>query len=366
MATAKLDTDTATGGTGPTIEVIDACAFPAWPGTSVLVDYMDAAWRELIIRPRDPSGPASLLANPMYVDPRKTGNPPKTTPSSHAVTPSATRIVMGWNDGILSTALPDVPLNQVVVRAANAWLVDQLSGPAGKHYGMLLAATAAPDVAAKEIRRVGAIDRIVAIALGCNSLGRPFGDRIYLPIFQAAAELDLPVVLQVGSDEATDHVTPPVAGGMPATYAEYRALSAHSHMAHVGSMIVEGLFERFPQLKVLLIGGGVTWIPSWLWRLEAWTKVNKRTHAPWLTQLPTDYFLRHVRTGTYGLESPQRGERIERALRALDGIENVIMYASGFPDGEWENPDDVMARLPETWAPKILANNAQQFFRWPR
>ena len=166
--------------------------------------------------------------------------------------------VLGWDDGLLSTAIPDPRRAEVVVRAANDWLVEQWLSDDRAVFGMMLIPSALPDVAASEIRRIGCNQRIVAVALGCNALGRPFGDRIYLPIFEAAVEMGLPVVLQIGSDNATDQITPPVAGGVPATYAEYRVLSVHSHMAHLGSMIVEGLFERMPELQVLLIGGGFT------------------------------------------------------------------------------------------------------------
>ena len=57
-------------GRAPAADVIDACAFPAWPGTAALVEYMDDPWPELLMRPGDPGGPIPLLSNAVNVDPR--------------------------------------------------------------------------------------------------------------------------------------------------------------------------------------------------------------------------------------------------------------------------------------------------------
>lgn len=273
------------------------------------------------------------------------------------------RIVLGWDDGLFSTAFPHQHVAKKVTKAANDWLADQWLPRDPAFYGMLLVASGLPAVAAAEIRRAGANERIVAIALGCNSLARPFGDSIYLPIFEAAAELRLPVVLQIGSDGTTDLVTPPVAGGLPATYAEYRALGVHSHMSHVASMIVSGLFERLPSLRVLLIGGGFGWVPSWLWRLDAWMKQYRRTQAPWLTRLPSDYFAEHVRVTTDSLEEASGQECSLSGFRDL--YRNVI-YASCYPCAETEEPDHLASRLDESWIEPVLRHTALDFYRWPQ
>ena len=325
--------------------MIDACAFPAWPGTAALVEYMDDPWPELLMRPGDPGGPIPLLSNAVNVDPRARTSRGQGGDElvEHLRDVGSTRcMVLGWDDGLLSTAIPDPRRAEVVVRAANDWLVDQWLSDDRAVFGMMLIPSALPDVAASEIRRIGRDQRIVAVALGCNALGRPFGDRIYLPIFEAAVEMGLPVVLQIGSDNATDQITPPVAGGVPATYAEYRVLSVHSHMAHLGSMIVEGLFERMPELQVLLIGGGFTWIPGWLWRVGAWTKQWRRTQAPWLRRLPAEYFVEHVKVTSDSLERPRHGERLERALEAIPGLERTLVFASCFPRSDCEGPEEIV------------------------
>jgi uncharacterized protein len=349
---------------GLTGRVIDGCVFPAWPGTSILANYMTKEWQELLVRPGDRAGPVSVLSPRLYEDPRRpaVNASPSVVQQKILAGGSRERIVLGWDDGLFSTAFPHQHIARKVTQAANDWLADQWLGCDPAFYGMLLVPSGMPAAAAAEIRRCGSRERLVAVALGCNGLGRPFGDSIYLPIFEAAAELGLPAVLQIGSDATTDLVTPPVAGGLPATYAEYRALGVHSHMSHVASMIVSGLFERLPSLRVLLVGGGVGWVPSWLWRLDAWMKQYRRTQAPWLTRLPSEYFLEHVRVTTDSLEGVGGQAKGLSAFREL--YRNVI-YASCYPCAESEEPDDLLARLDDPWIEPVLRDTALDFYRWP-
>src|SRR5258708_39085714 len=113
---------------------------------------------------------------------------------------------------------------------------------------MIRVAAAIPQEAAAEIRRAGENERMVAVALGCNVLSRGFGEAVYHPILEAAAEMNLPIVLQVGSDNATDIPTPPIAGGVPTTYGEFRAHAGHAVWHHSTSLISAGCLKRWPDL----------------------------------------------------------------------------------------------------------------------
>ena len=97
--------------------------------------------------------------------------------------------------------------------------------------GTILVPTQVPDAAAAEIRRVGANDRMAAVLLTVCGLARPFGHPCYAPIFEAAHELDLPVVIRTGTNQTIDaHV--PAAGGVPSTFTESRALAPQELMTH--------------------------------------------------------------------------------------------------------------------------------------
>ena len=101
----------------------------------------------------------------------------------------------------------------------------------------------------------------------------PYGNRRYLPIFEAAARHDLVVSLQFGGAPGN----PPTGSGWPSYYIEEYAGMAQVFQTQVLNMVVEGVFDRFADLRVALIEGGWTWLPSLMWRIDKdWKGLRRR------------------------------------------------------------------------------------------
>ena len=83
----------------------------------------------------------------------------------------------------------------------------------------------------------------------------PLGQRRYWPIYEAAAEADLPVGIHAFGNGGW----PDTAGGWPSYYIEEMVGHAQCQQAVLTSLILEGVFERFPTLKVVLVEGGFAW-----------------------------------------------------------------------------------------------------------
>lgn len=356
--------------------VIDACVFHEWRSSLTLVPYMSSGWRDFITRRGDLTGPLNVKSGWAFESPggRKAAgaHPEKGPPGSDydlmlsQVLSGGVRerVVLGYDDGLLATAYPIPHMARQIIRAANDWTLDQWLGRDDRLYGMVLIVSAMPDEAAAEIRRVGSHERMVAVAMGTNGLARPFGHPAYQPIYQAAAELGLPLVIQVGVDSASDLSVEPLAGGQPVTYAEYDTFGAHQLQSHATSLIMGGVLDLFPNLRVLLVGGGAAWVPGFLWRIDYHYKMS-RNEAPWLRGLPGEYFERHFRVATHSLESPPDPARLAQVLRAIPGVESVLTYASCYPNFDSEEPASIAARLPEPWHQRVFHDNAMGFFRWP-
>src|SRR6202043_4050271 len=77
----------------------------------------------------------------------------------------------------------------------------------------------------------------------------PLGQRRYWPIYQAAVEANLPIGIHAfgyGGSALTS-------GGWPSYYIEEMVGHAQCQQAVLTSLIFEGVFERFPTLKVVLV-----------------------------------------------------------------------------------------------------------------
>jgi predicted TIM-barrel fold metal-dependent hydrolase len=279
--------------------------------------------------------------------------------------PEVVAAILGLNIGAFSTALPNPSLALEMVTAANRWTRERwLDARTSPFFGLLLVPTHLPETAAAVIRSEGKLARIVGIQLGANALGKRFGNPVYKSIHKAAADLDLPLVLSVRSDSRPDSLTHPTPGGLPMTYGEYAALSPTGLMGHLTNLILQGVFEEFPNLKVFAVGAGVTWLPALFWKLDMEWRALRR-EVPWLRVRPSEYLASHVRVSTYPLESAPSAAALQRGLRAFGSAQRRLCYASGYPSWDMQSATDVAIRLPEDWLEDVNFRNAKDFFRWP-
>jgi uncharacterized protein len=367
----------AEGYAGP---VIDCCVHHRWLNQSELSQYMSEGWQEFLGKPNSlpggvgaiPAIPGFPFRNPIgdklaeaYPDGVPVAGSDYETMRRRLLEPSRVeRVILSYDDGINAAAVPNQYLANEICRAANDWCVDRwLSGRDERFYGLVLAPNATPDLAAAEIRRVGRHPRMAGVLMGGNGGGKVFGHSYYHPIYAAALELDLPVVVHVGGDAAADATTLTAGAGQPLTFSEYSVLSAGPLMTHLVSLIVQGVFEKFPGLRVLIAGGGTGWLPALLWRLDTNWKGHRR-EVPWVRRLPSEYLRENVRLTTWPLDRPKEPESLVRSLEAFGDPADLLCYASGWPDWNADPVDEVARLLPAAWHDRVFHANAERLFRW--
>jgi uncharacterized protein len=372
-------TDGETGYPGP---VIDACVHHHWRSQLEVTDHMPPGWREHIGVPGTlPGGAGAMPILPSapyrrpggdYLEAGRTdtalaGCEPELTIAQVLDGSPVRRAILSHDRGMFIPGVPNTYRASALARAVNDWTADHWLAADERFYGLALVPNQTPGDAAEEVRRAGADHRMVGVLLAANGLGKPFGHPAYHPIYAAAAELDLPVVLHSGGDVGSDTLTHPTAGGLPATFGEMSALAFSPMMTHVQSMIVQGVFEKYPDLRVFVSGAGAAWIPGLFFRLDVnWRGL--RREVPWVRRPPSDYFRDHVRVSTWPLDRPAEpdgAERVVRLLSTFDGIEDLLCFASGYPHWNADTPAETAERLPAAWRAKILHDNARAWFRWP-
>ena len=106
------------------------------------------------------------------------------------------------------------PLAREVSRAVNDWCIDRcLADRDHNLHALIVIASQVPTDAAVEIRRAGSHPGMVGISMGVNGLGLGFGHPVYHPIYEAAEEFGLPVVIQAASEAYPNTYTQTAAGG---------------------------------------------------------------------------------------------------------------------------------------------------------
>lgn len=259
--------------------------------------------------------------------------------------------------------LPGLPVPRLVnelVKAINTWTLERWLPRDPRLCGVVLVSTQVPALAAEEIRRVGAHERMVAVLLGSNGLGKPFGHPIHNPIFEAAEEMGLNIIVRAGGDELMETAGYPAAGGLPGTYSEFRALAPQSLMTHAASLIGQGVVQRYPKLKFLLAGASIGWITPFLWRFDTDFKAFRHDML-WLKETPSEVFQQKFLVGTGPLAFQAAGERFASYLEIDHRLSEIVCYASGYPQRDCSTPAETLSALPAAWTAKVLFENASGF-----
>ena len=156
-------------------------------------------------------------------------------------------------------------------------------------------------------------------------------------VWAQAQEAGVPVVLHVGGggrlmDPAYfNNGLPPVpdfhGGDGNFRSVDYMAIP-YPVMQTLSTMIIDGVLDRFPNLKVGVIEQGATWVPGWQRSLDsaatAFGKNEERLQR--LELLPSEYVRRQVRVTPYPHEDA--GWCMEQ------GGEEVFLFSSDFPHVE--------------------------------
>jgi predicted TIM-barrel fold metal-dependent hydrolase len=343
------------------------------------MEYMSRGWQEHLMQPvRMPGGsgrPLPILplfpyrrpAGDKLPDSRPSGGPPGSNVdlllSQAADAHGVERVVLSHDEAIYAACIPNPHLAREAIRAINRWTAERWLGYDERLYALAVVPTQTPEDGAAEIRRVADNPRFIGVLLGANALGKSFGHPVYNPIYEAAAECALPIVIQAGTDAPNEVLSATAGGGTPGTYAEYSIFRPQALMSHLVSFIGQGVFERFPNLKLLVTGGGVGWIPGLLWRYDTEYRALRR-ETPWVTRMPSEIFRDHIRVATFPLDEPTEPSQLSSLLNGFEGIEQVLVFGSGYPDWDADTPASITDRIPPNWRESVFFDNALELFRW--
>lgn len=351
--------------------VVDTDVHHRWSSDGELLEYFSAPWRRYMeesrqgIQPAVISYPHTFGTNKRLDSYPESGLPPGSdydTMRRQLLDPfRVERAILTFDVGH-EPLHPNPYLGTELARAANDWSIERwLDSGDNRLYGAVLVAPQIPELAASEVRRTGRHPRMVEVLVVANALGQPFGHPVYHPIYEAAQELGLPIALHPGGDLAgIVHTT---AGGLANTRLEYYTLLNHPGVHHLVSFFSHGVFEKFPELRLMVLEAGVNWLPWLAWSLEGMFD-DLRRERPDLRRRPAELLRERVRLGTQPIESGERPGQLQRLLESFEGFEKLLCFATDYPHWDADEPAFTAAKLPRAWLPGVFRENAWDFYRW--
>ena len=200
-------------------------------------------------------------------------------------------------------------------------------------------------------------DPSFAQVLLLSRTAEPLGQRRYWPIYEAAAAANLAVGIHAFGNGGW----PNTAGGWGSYYIEEMVGHAQAQQALLISMILEGVFEAIPSLRVVLIEGGLAWAAALGWRMDRqWTKLKRE--LPHLTRAPSEYIKTNVWFTTQPIEEPEPRSHLEEALDWIGW--DRILFATDYPHWDFDDPEHAIPlKLAEAQRRAVFLNNAKTVYR---
>ncbi|MBS1878165.1 MAG: amidohydrolase [Actinobacteria bacterium] len=286
----------------------------------------------------DPEGGASLEALREHLDRQQ---------AAHAVL----NCVYGLE------GLRNLDFASAVASAVNEWLMAEwLDRDPRLRAGIVVKAEDAAGAAAEIERRRGD-ERFLQVLLPARS-ERPYGDRSYLPLLEAASEAGLPVAIHFGGFTGN----PPTPIGWPSYYIEEYVGMAHAFEAQLTSLVASGAFEQLPDLRVVFVESGFAWLPSAMWRLDKeWRGLWRE--IPWVKRLPSETIRERVSVTLQPIDPPPQRERLAQVIEQID-CERMLLFSSDFPHAHDRSFEQAFEGILDPGLERaIAADNARALYR---
>jgi len=242
--------------------------------------------------------------------------------------------------------------------AVNSWqLHDWVEKDSRLRAGIVVPQENAP-YAVREIEERAAQSPAYKQVIISPKSAEPLGRQKYWPIYAAVEAAGIPLGLHPA---ATTGGNPSSGTGWPTFYMQEHYTFGTNMESNVVSLVMEGVFERFPGLKVSLIESGFSWVPALAWRMD---KHFERMHreVPHLKRKPSEYIRDHFWFCTQPIDEPEKPHHI------LDIIEWIgwdrIMFSSDYPHWDFDDPKYALTfKMTEAQRAMILRDNAKTLYR---
>jgi predicted TIM-barrel fold metal-dependent hydrolase len=250
------------------------------------------------------------------------------------------------------------------VRAYNDWLMQEFCAPnPDRLIGLAQIPNLGVEAAVAELRRAKGEGFRSAIISTWPS-GGDWVSEADDPFWAAAEEMGMPVSVHLNIQRRTKPTVVRAADdSIEKTFMRAPGTGGTEVAGVISQMIVAGVYDRFPGLKMVATETGVGWIPFFLeqmddryWRNRTWAKVN-------LELVPSEYFRRNW-LATFIRDA------VGVQIRHMVGVDNM-MWSTDFPHhgNDWPYSrrviDEQFVGVPRAERERIVCENARDLYGLP-
>ena len=252
---------------------------------------------------------------------------------------------------------PQREIEAELATAYNRWIVEHVLPHEPRMKAMLYLPYNTPEAAEATVKRFLGAPGVVGF-LVTSTRYQPVHANEYMRLYAMLEEADMPIGFHAHHNwhnEYTRHLN---------RFVSMHAISfVLSNMVHLTNWVINGLPERFPQLKVMWIESGLAWLPFLMQRLDH-EYLMRVSEAPLLKRLPSQYI-----SEMYYTMQPMETTNLKLLEGTFEAIraDTQLLYASDWPHWDFDVPAKVfdLPFLDDRAKRNILGHNAARVFNLP-
>ena len=250
---------------------------------------------------------------------------------------------------------PQVEVEVNMAKAYNSWMVDEVLAGNPRLRSMLYLPFNDPQATYEMVKKYAGVKGVIGFMV-VSTRYRPVYHNDYMKTYALLEELRLPISFHASYSWSD-----------PLTSMTNRFITAHAvgftffNAVHCANWVINGLPERFPNLKVIWIESGLAWIPWLMQRLDHDFRM-RTSECPSLKRLPSEY-MREMYYTSQPMEMVNNREAIELTFKMINA-ESQLLFSSDYPHWDMDLPHVIwdLPFLTDKARRQILGGNAKRLF----
>ena len=148
---------------------------------------------------------------------------------------------------------------------------------------------------------------------------------------------------------------PPSSVGWGSYHIEDYVAQAQAFQTQLTSLIVEGVFAKYPRLKMVMLESGVSWISPFLWRLHKFWR-GVRMETPWVDRAPLEIVRSNIRFSLQPFDAPPDEATLIRLFDHMQ-CDELVLFSTDYPHWQFDGLDALPQGLSPDLVRKIMIDN---------
>jgi predicted TIM-barrel fold metal-dependent hydrolase len=191
--------------------------------------------------------------------------------------------------GMMLCNHPDFDFKKACFTAYNRWLQEYCAVAPDRLYGLAQVSMRSIADGVAELKEAKAMG-FRGVMMPGNPAVEDYDSPVYDPVWATAVELDMPLsfhILTGSADGLQGKVRGPRINGFLSIIRGCQDI--------MGTFIFGGVFDRFPNLKLVCVEADAGWVPHYMYRMDhAYKRHRYWMKAPPLKRMPSDYFNENI------------------------------------------------------------------------